>query len=92
VCLQSLAASVLLTASFISSYPDASESVFVQILLVCDEQGLLGHELIAIDGCKMSSNAAKERSGALGKLAAKRDKFQRQIKRCMKERKRLGKR
>ena len=66
-------------ASFISGYPDAIEAVFEEILLVCEDQGLLGHELIAIDGCKMSSNAAKEHSGTLGELEAKRDKILRQI-------------
>jgi transposase len=79
-------------ASFISSYPEAIESVFEQILLVCDEQGLLGHTLIAIDGCKMSSNAAKEHSGTLAELEAKREKIQHQIKVCMKEHKRLDRR
>lgn len=79
-------------ASFISSYPDAIESVFEQVLMVCDDQGLLGNELIAIDGCKMSSNAAKEHSGTFEELEAKRVKIQRQIKLCMKEHKRLDRR
>ncbi|MBI3563293.1 MAG: transposase, partial [Gammaproteobacteria bacterium] len=47
-------------ASFVSSRPEEIEAVFEQILLICDEQGLLGKELFAIDGCKMPSNAAKE--------------------------------
>lgn len=79
-------------ASFVSGYPEAIESVFEQVLLVCDEQGLLGHELIAIDGCKMSSDAAKEHSGKLSELDQKRAKIQRQIKHCMKEHKRLDRR
>lgn len=79
-------------ARFISSYPDAIESVFEQVLLVCDDQGLLGHELIAIDGCKMSSDAAKEHSGTLEELEQKRTKIQHQIKHCMKEHKRLDRR
>jgi len=79
-------------ASFVSSYPDVIESVFENVLLVCEEQGLLGNELFAIDGCKMSSNAAKERSGTLDELSQKREKIQRQIKHCMKEHKRLGRR
>lgn len=79
-------------ASFISSYPDAIESVFEQVLMVCDEQGLLGNELIAIDGCKMPSNAAKEHSGTFDELESKRVKIQRQIKVCMKEHKRLDRR
>ena len=37
-------------ANFVSSNPEAIASVFEQVLLVCDEQGLLGHELLAIDG------------------------------------------
>ncbi len=79
-------------ASFVSSYPDAIESVFENVLLVCEEQGLLGNELFAIDGCKMSSNAAKEHSGTLDELSQKREKIQRQIKHCMKEHKRLDRR
>ena len=74
-------------ASFVSSYPDAIESVFEQVLLVCDQQGLLGNELFAIDGCKMSSNAAKEHSGTLDELQQKSDKIRRQIRHCLKEHK-----
>lgn len=66
-------------ANFISGRTEAILSVFEQVLLVCDEQGLLGHELLAMDGCKMSSNAAKEWSGKLSELEAKRDKIKRHI-------------
>jgi len=45
------------------------------VLLVCDQQGLLGHELFAIDGCKMRSNAAKEWSGTFKELKEKRQKL-----------------
>ncbi|WHI47298.1 transposase [Microbulbifer sp. VAAF005] len=31
--------------NFVSSYPDVIDSVFEQVLLVCDQQGLLGNEL-----------------------------------------------
>lgn len=79
-------------ASFVSSYPNAIESVFEQVLLVCDNQGLLGNELIAIDGCKMSSDAAKEHSGTLDELGQKREKVRKQIKHCMKEHKKLDRR
>jgi transposase len=79
-------------AKFISAYPDAIESVFEQVLLACDEQGLLGHELLAIDGCKMSSNAAKEHSGTFEEFTRKRDKIRKRIRHCMKEHKQLDKR
>lgn len=79
-------------ASFISSYPDAIADVFEQVLLVCDQEGLIGHELIAIDGCKIASNASKEHSGTLEELAQKRDKIYRQIKQCMREHQKLDRR
>lgn len=67
-------------AAFVSRHPSKIESLFEQILLVCHEQGLLGNELFAIDGCKMPSNAAKEWSGTLKELEQKRDKLKRQIR------------
>lgn len=76
-------------ASFVSSYPDAIAAAFEEVLLVCDQEGLLGHELIAIDGCKMSSNAAKEHSGTLAELEEKRKKIRKHIDRCLKEHQKL---
>jgi len=67
-------------AHFISHAPEKIESLFEQVLLVCDEQGLLGNELFAIDGCKLPSNAAKEWSGTFDELKAKRDKLKRLIR------------
>ena len=66
-------------AHFVSGHTTAITSVFEQVLLVCDEQGLLGHELLAIDGCKMSSDAAKEWSGTIKELGEKQAKIRRQI-------------
>ena len=45
-------------ADFISRQPEAIASLFEQVVLICEEEGLLGHELFAIDGCKLPSNAA----------------------------------
>ncbi|MBK8575653.1 MAG: hypothetical protein IPN90_08245 [Elusimicrobia bacterium] len=39
------------------------KGLFVDVLLYCDELGLIGREMFAIDGCKISSNASKEWSG-----------------------------
>ncbi|WP_018417384.1 transposase [Teredinibacter turnerae] len=76
-------------ASFVSSYPDAIESVFEQVLLVCDERGLLGNELLAIDGCKMRSNASKEHSGTFQELKQKHTKIKKRIRQCLSEHKKL---
>ena len=67
-------------ASFVSSRPAEIEALFEQVLLICHEQGLLGNALFAIDGCKLSSNAAKEWSGTLKELEQKRAKIKRQIR------------
>jgi transposase len=76
-------------ANFISGKTHEIQELFEQILLICDEQGLLGKELFAIDGCKMSSNAAKEWSGTHKELQQKRDKLKRQIRHHLDEHQRL---
>ena len=78
-------------ASFVSSRSDEIEALFEQVLLVCDEQGLLGNELFAIDGCKMSSNASKEWSGTFKELEQKRTKIKRQIRHHITEHRKLDK-
>jgi len=72
-------------AKFVSSHTDEIEDLFEQVLLVCHEQGLLGNELFAIDGCKMPSNAAKEWSGTFKELEEKRKKLRRLIRHHLKE-------
>jgi len=59
--------------------------------LICDEQGLLGHELFAIDGCKMSSDASKEWSGTFKELEHKRTKLKKLIHHHVTEHKKLDK-
>lgn len=78
-------------ASFVSSYPKQIEQLFEQILLVCHQQGLLGNELFAIDGCKLPSNAAKEWSGTFKELEAKQKKLRQRIRHCLKEHRKLDK-
>jgi transposase len=50
-------------AHFISTLGDDIAKVFGAVLAICDRQGLLGHEMFAIDGVKLPSNASKARSG-----------------------------
>ena len=76
-------------ADFVSSRSDEIEDLFEKILLICHEQGLLGNELFAIDGCKMPSDASKEWSGTLKELKEKRDKIKRLIGHHISEHKRL---
>jgi transposase len=50
-------------AYFISSMENQVKSVFTDVLMYCDEVGLIGKNMFAIDGCKLPSNASKEWSG-----------------------------
>jgi len=45
----------------------------------------VGHELFAIDGCKMRSNASKEWSGTFKELEQKRQKLRRLIQHHLSE-------
>lgn len=38
-------------------------TLFAQVLLICDRQGLIGRVVFAIDGVKLPSNASKAKSG-----------------------------
>jgi transposase len=78
-------------AGFVSQYPDDIETLFSQIVLVCQEEGLIGHEFLVIDGCKTPSNAAKEHSGTFKEPGDKCEKIQRQIRHLVTQQQRLDK-
>ncbi len=50
-------------AAFVSAKCSLIKGVFIQVLSICAVSGLIGMEQFALDGCKLSSNAAKEHSG-----------------------------
>ncbi len=50
-------------ANFVSTLGDDIAPIFSRILFICDQQGLIGREMFAIDGVKLPSNASKARSG-----------------------------
>lgn len=63
-------------ADFISTRPKQIIKVFRQILMICSELDLIGGERMAIDGCKVSSNASKEWSGTKEQLRKKQEKLE----------------
>jgi len=40
-------------AKFIAQMSDVIQPLFTEVLMVCDNQGLIGGEMFAVDGCKM---------------------------------------
>jgi transposase len=67
-------------ASFVSSMKDQIKPLFRDILLVCEQEGLLGGTFFAIDGCKLSSNASKEWSGKISDLQKRKEKIEGKLK------------
>jgi len=72
-------------AAFISSLQSEISSIFSNILLVCEELGLLGGTHFSLDGVKLSANVSKEWSGTLDELKHKRDKLQEKLTRVIAE-------
>jgi transposase len=64
-------------ADFIARLDGEITKVFRDVLLVCDEAGLIGKEMFAVDGVKLPSNAAKEWSGTQQEYSRKIEKMQR---------------
>jgi hypothetical protein len=60
-------------------------SVFTDILLVCEQEGLLGGTHFALDGCKLPSNASKEWSGTISDLKKKKEKIEKKVNRLLEE-------
>jgi transposase len=67
-------------APFVSSMKEQIKPLFTDILLVCDQEGLLGGSFFAIDGCKMSSNASKEWSGKISDLQKRKEKIEHKLR------------
>ncbi|MCP4761038.1 MAG: IS1182 family transposase, partial [archaeon] len=71
-------------ADFISTMDKKITKIFQEVLLVCSELDLIGGEYLAIDGCKLSSNASKEWSGTKKQLFRKKEKIKIVIKDLLK--------
>ena len=67
-------------ADFISGSTEQIAALFRQVLLICDQMGLIGKEMFAIDGCKLPSNAAKEWSGTRADFQQKVAKMEQAIR------------
>jgi transposase len=66
-------------AEFVSTMDKEITKLFRAVLLVCDDLGLIGKEMFAIDGCKLPSNASKEWSGTKADFEKKAAKMERAI-------------
>jgi transposase len=72
-------------AAFVSSIDKEVDQLFTKVLLICEEEGLLGGTHFSLDGLKLSSNAAKEWSGTFSDLKKKQEALNRKVKEAIHE-------
>jgi transposase/IS5 family transposase len=72
-------------ATFVSSLHVELPAVFAQVLLVCEQEGLLGGTHFSLDGVKLPSNAAKESSGTFADLRQKQQALARKAAEALAE-------
>ena len=70
-------------ARFVASMSEVIEPLFTDVLLYCDELGLIQGEMFAVDGCKLPSNAGKQHSGKIEELSHRRDKLKARAQRLL---------
>jgi hypothetical protein len=70
-------------AAFVSSMDKQIKSIFQDILLYCDEHGLLGGTSFSVDGCKLPSNASKANSGTFEQLTTKKQRLENRLAELM---------
>ena len=72
-------------AAFVSSMKDQILPLYCNILLVCEQENLLGGTFFALDGVKLAANASKDNSGRISELNNKKDKIQQKVKRLLED-------
>jgi transposase len=72
-------------AQFIASMQSEIQILFSNVLLVCEELGLLDGTHFSLDGVKLSANVSKEWSGTFEDLKHKRHKLQEKLQRVIAE-------
>ena len=70
-------------ADFVATMDKEIVHLFREVLMVCDDMGLIGKEMFAVDGCKMPSNASKEWSGTRADFEKKAAKMEHAVSRII---------
>jgi transposase len=78
-------------AGFVSSMKGEIAPLFRDVLLVCEEEGLLGGTFFALDGLKLSSNASMAWSGTHSQLLQKKERLEAKVKQLLEEHEREDK-
>ena len=79
-------------AAFVSKTPSRIETLFTEVVMACDDLGLIGKDAFAIDGTKLSSNASKEQSGSKADFTRRYQKVRKAIRYMLKQHREESKR
>jgi transposase/IS5 family transposase len=77
--------------AFVSSMKAEVVPLFRDVLLVCEEEGLLAGTFFALDGVKLPSNASMKWSGTHSKLQRKKERIEAKVKQLLDEHEREDK-
>src|ERR1043166_5298857 len=77
-------------AAFVSSLHAEVPALFAQVLLVCEQEGLLGGTHFSLDGLKLPANASKEWSGTFAELRHKQQKLETKVREAVAEHRQAG--
>ena len=72
-------------ATFIRDLGDEVVRVFTDVLTVCYAEGLIGKQMFAVDGCKISANCSKEWSGTRAELEKKAKRIEASIRKLLRQ-------
>lgn len=72
-------------ADFVSTMDKEITKLFREVLLICDDLGLIGKEMFAVDGCKLPSNASKEWSGTKADFEKKAVKMEKAVENILRK-------
>jgi len=67
-------------ADFISRSEQEIIGLFLEVLMICGEMGLIGREMFAVDGCQLPGNDSKEWIGTKEELDKKKRKMEKVIR------------
>jgi transposase len=66
-------------AAFVATMQEEIQPLFRDVLLVCDEMGLLGGTEFALDGCRLPGNVSMQWSGTFAVLQEKKEKLESRV-------------
>jgi len=72
-------------AAFVTSMKGQISPLFCDILLVCEQENLLGGTFFALDGIKLPSNASMQWSGKISEISKKKQKIEHKVKQLLEE-------